>query len=127
MDRAKYFILDVCSPGEEGQRLIRTWNFHTYTGDPADLVNDLAEAAERDYWDTLSAEELKVAENRLRRMARRQGLVLQKSRRRDFRAYDYGGWMIVDAQTNMVEAGGHPTAYSLSLTEVEEYLSGEAS
>jgi hypothetical protein len=60
-------------------------------------------------------------------MARRQGLVLQKSRRRDSPAYDYGGWMIVDTQTNMVEAGGHPMAYSLSLAEVEEYLSGEDS
>ena len=124
MERAKYFMVDVCTPGEEGENLVRTWNFHQYTGDPADLVNDLAKAAaERDYWEALSDEELKVAENRLRRVARRQGLILQKSRRRDFQAYDYGGWMIVDAQTNSVVDGGSPMAYGLSLADVESHLS----
>jgi hypothetical protein len=38
----------------------------------------------------------KVRENRLRRMAERQGLELRKSRRRDPRAKDYGRWYIVD-------------------------------
>ena len=42
----------------------------------------------------------KVRENRLRRMARRQGLVLKKSRVRDPRALDYGKWLIVDARGN---------------------------
>lgn len=38
----------------------------------------------------------KVRENRLRRMAQRQGLRLEKSRRRDPRALDFGGYWLVD-------------------------------
>ena len=36
----------------------------------------------------------KVRENRLRRMAKRQGLALSKSRRRDPLAIDYGQWRL---------------------------------
>jgi hypothetical protein len=36
----------------------------------------------------------KVRENRLRRMAQRQGLTLSKSRRRDPLAVDYGQWLL---------------------------------
>jgi hypothetical protein len=68
----------------------------------------------------------KIRENRLRRMAERQGLALRKSRRRDPRAIDYGGWMIVDAFTNTVVAGtegiGRP---HWSLDDVERYLEGD--
>ena len=70
-----------------------------------------------------TATDEKVRENRLRRMADRQGLRLVKSRRRDPRAIDYGGWMIVDVVTNGIVAGteavGRP---SWSLDEVERYL-----
>jgi len=38
----------------------------------------------------------KVRENRLRRMAARQGLRLEKSRRRDDRALDYGTYWLVE-------------------------------
>lgn len=55
-------------------------------------------------------------------MADRQGLVLRKSRRRDPRATDYGGWMLVDARTNVVELGGTPFAFCASLDDVEKYL-----
>src|SRR6266480_2203539 len=65
----------------------------------------------------------KVRENRLRRMAERQGLQLVKSRRRDPRAIDYGGYMLVDIATNGVVAGvgavGRP---HWGLDDVEEYL-----
>jgi hypothetical protein len=63
-----------------------------------------------------------VRENRLRRMAKRQGLTVLKSRRRDPRAIDYGGYMLVDARTNLVVAGGSPHPYSLDLDEVEAHL-----
>jgi len=43
-----------------------------------------------------------VRENRLRRMADRQGFRLEKSRRRDPRAIGYGTYRIVDLQTNAV-------------------------
>ena len=67
----------------------------------------------------------KVHENKLRRMAERQGLVLHKSRRRDPRSIDYGKYMIVDAFTNTVVAGELNTRRALTLDEVEAYLKGE--
>jgi hypothetical protein len=41
------------------------------------------------------AESAKVRENRLRRMAHRQGFRVTKSRRRDHRARDYGTFWLV--------------------------------
>ena len=52
----------------------------------------------------------KIRENRLRKAAKRQGYEVTKSRRRDPRAVDYGGYMIVDPHTNSIEAGGWATA-----------------
>jgi hypothetical protein len=46
----------------------------------------------------------KVRENRLRRMAERQGLELRKSRRRDPRAKNYGRWYIVDVDREIEAA-----------------------
>lgn len=66
--------------------------------------------------------EEKVRENRLRRMAERQGLKVSRSRRRDPRALDYGGYMLTDASTNGVVLGGSPIAYSATLDEIEAYL-----
>jgi uncharacterized Zn finger protein (UPF0148 family) len=66
----------------------------------------------------------KVRENRLRRMADRQGLTLVKSRRRDPRALDFGRFMIVNKQTNTVEAGELDSPQALDLDEVERYLTG---
>lgn len=43
----------------------------------------------------------KVRENRLRRMAERQGFVLRKNRRRDPRAIDFGRWYVIDAERNI--------------------------
>ena len=63
----------------------------------------------------------KTYEDRLRRMAKRQGLVLMKSRTRDQRARDYCGYMLVDDRNTAV-AGGNPNAYSMSIDEVEQYL-----
>jgi hypothetical protein len=65
----------------------------------------------------------KVRENRLRRAAHRQRLRLVKSRRRDPRAYDFGGYMLVDQDTGAVAAGTeHGLAFTLSLDTVEEWL-----
>lgn len=61
----------------------------------------------------------KIRENRLRQTAKRQGLVLTKSKRRDLRATDYGLYWLVDAQT-----GDPQTKLSgSSLDAVESYLS----
>jgi hypothetical protein len=66
----------------------------------------------------------KVRENRLRRMAERQGLALHKSRRRDPRALDYGRWTLVNAATGSVVLGGE-LAKSTDLDSIEDYLTGE--
>lgn len=67
----------------------------------------------------------KVRENRLRRMAGRQGLKLVKSRRRDERAVDFGGYMLVDEQTKEAVLGSGFFLYQSDITEVECYLVGE--
>src|SRR4051812_8684378 len=64
----------------------------------------------------------KVRENRLRRMAERQGFRLVKSKTRDPRAIGFGGWIVVNSATNIVEAGGN---LFLSIDEVEEFLTQE--
>ena len=69
----------------------------------------------------LSPDQYKSSENRLRRMANRQGLQLQKSRRRDRTAADYRKYMLVDANTTDVPTGGN---WSLDLADVEAILLG---
>jgi hypothetical protein len=66
--------------------------------------------------------EYKVAETRARRMAQRQGYRLEKSRRRDPRAVDFGSYMLVDIDTGGVVAYGLTSGYGLSLTDVFEIL-----
>lgn len=64
----------------------------------------------------------KVRENRVRRMAERQGLALHKSGRRDPRALDYGTYGLYDANRNVLEVGNPSTGFGLSLEEVERAL-----
>ncbi len=69
----------------------------------------------------------KIRENRLRRMADRQGLRLKKSGRRDPRALDYGMYMLISQATNVVVAGAEGTGRpNFTLKDVEEYLTGDA-
>jgi hypothetical protein len=63
----------------------------------------------------------KVTETRLRRKLERMGYRLMKSRRRDPDAYDYGGYMIIDAQKNTIVYGSSPIAFCLSLQDVEDW------
>jgi uncharacterized protein YcfL len=64
----------------------------------------------------LSTQE-KVRENRIRRMAGRQGLQLVKSRRRDPRALDYGMYWLVDNSGVEVTSG--------DADAIEAWLTGE--
>ena len=64
----------------------------------------------------------KVREDRLRAAAQRQGYEIRRSRRRDPRAVDYGGYMIVDPRTNSIEAGGLGDGYQMSINDVERWL-----
>ena len=59
----------------------------------------------------------KVRENRLRRMAERQGLSLTRSRRRDPLALDYGKYWLIHADGSRVTPLGGGT-----LDEIERYL-----
>lgn len=64
----------------------------------------------------------KVRENRLRRMARRQGLSLRKCRRRDPRAIGYRKFMLVNASNYLVEGAWGGGAFELTLDDVENWL-----
>lgn len=63
--------------------------------------------------------EEKIRENRLRRMAERQGKRLVKSRRRDPRAVDYGRYWLHSIENHAVVLGGQ---FGVSLDDVEEEL-----
>ena len=62
----------------------------------------------------------KVWENRIRRMAERQGLRLEKSRRRDTRAVDYGTYRLANPATNTVVSYATPSLYGLALDDIEK-------
>ena len=68
-------------------------------------------------------QKIKVRENRLRRMADRQGLKLQRSPRRDTHAHDYDLYALT-----YIDSGGtmHPegpiSIFAIDLDEVEQYL-----
>ena len=64
----------------------------------------------------------KMHTNSLRRKADRLGLRLHKTRRRDPRAYDFGGWMVVDRFTGIAVYGYQPHDYSATLDDVERFL-----
>jgi hypothetical protein len=65
----------------------------------------------------------KVREARLRRAAQRQGLKLVRSRRRDSQAAGFGRYALVDPDTNRAVAGELGSAASMTLDQVEEWLS----
>ncbi len=68
----------------------------------------------------------KVRENRLRRAARRQGLRLERSRRRDPRAIGHATYRLVDTAGNTIVAGGFTgDGYGMDLDDVARAL-GEA-
>lgn len=70
-------------------------------------------------------QETKVRENRLRRMADRQGLRVVKSRSRDPNAIDYGLYALIQQETGgaVNAAIAQRWVCSWSLDEVEQYLS----
>jgi len=59
----------------------------------------------------------KTKENRLRRVARREGYFLRKSRRRDVWSPDFGRYYVVDPRTNI------PAFESDDLDAIERWLS----
>ena len=65
----------------------------------------------------------RTRENRLRRMAKRQGLMLRKSRRRDERAYDFGQFWLIDGRHNVLVFGD--SNLGATIDEIESYLTRE--
>ena len=67
---------------------------------------------------------LKVEEARLRRAAKRQGLILRKSPRRDPCAVDYGMYALIDPETGgAVHPHGPISPFGLTLEMVGGHLS----
>ena len=67
----------------------------------------------------------KVNENRLRRVADRQGLQLRKSRRRDPNAVDYGLYALIErSYGSAIHPHGVISEYDLTLEDVGLYLEG---
>lgn len=66
----------------------------------------------------------KVRENRLRRMAARQGLALTRSRRRDPRALDYGLYWLSRGKGQITDSDDSVLS-GVTLDEVEAYLTRE--
>lgn len=62
----------------------------------------------------------KVRENRLRRMAERQWMRIEKNRRRDPHAADYGGYQLL--KDNTVILGCTQYEYDATLDDIEWYL-----
>lgn len=64
---------------------------------------------------------MKVRENRLRRMAERRGFILEKSRRRDKRAVDYGRYRLLVNHRDLDELA-QTTPFTQTLDEIETQL-----
>ena len=73
----------------------------------------------------------KIRENRIRRMAKRQGYELLKSRRRDPRAIGYRRYVLWDPHKEAVLVGGSTNPktthdlFTATLDDLEAYLTGQ--
>ena len=65
----------------------------------------------------------KIRENRLRRKLSRMGYRLEKSRRKDQDAWDFGLYAVVDQQTSGVVNDATPGMYSWTMDDVEAWIS----
>ena len=75
--------------------------------------------------DTMTVD--KTYENRVRRQVGRRGYRLEKSRRKDPKAWDYGTYQIVDVATSAIVGAYFDVGqgYGLSIEDVEEWLEGD--
>ena len=63
-----------------------------------------------------------ISESGVRRLARREGYLVRKSRSRDPDAIGYGAFMLIDRDTGGAILGGYPFQYTADLEEIREYL-----
>ncbi len=73
----------------------------------------------------MTDKQLKALEVALRRKAKRQGLILQKSRVRTLEAPSHGTYRLIDASRNSIELGDPSNGYGMSLVDIEDYLKEE--
>jgi hypothetical protein len=74
----------------------------------------------------ISVTDDKARESRLRRAAHRQGLSLEKSKRRDPNALGYGLYALVDPTTRFTMHTPAPWGvHTFDLDDVEQYLNGD--
>ena len=66
--------------------------------------------------------ELARRESAVRRKAARVGLVVNKNPSRNQIMPNYGGFMLVDGESNSVVAGAAQNAYELTINEIEAEL-----
>jgi hypothetical protein len=86
-------------PAERAELVAQLPRLGPAWGELRGVLNGLNRVLERRTMPDTAAAEI-ARELRLRRLAERQGLVLQKSRRRDTRLYDYGRYFLLDARSN---------------------------
>ncbi|ORW12882.1 hypothetical protein [Mycolicibacter longobardus] len=75
-----------------------------------------------DELNAMTATQYKTYENRLRRVAARQGLRLEKSRLRDHRAVGYGTYQLVDVASNTLVSYSGTNGYGLGLDDIATTL-----
>jgi len=69
----------------------------------------------------------KYKEDQMRRVAKRQGLMLVKSRTRDPRAIDYGCYALADMDRRIVHGIGAAERFAASFDEIRDYLNKSVS
>ena len=84
-------------------------------------LDDVA-ALPADHLNAMPRQQYKAVENLVRRAARRQGVTLEKSRRRDPRATDYRTYCLLDCEQNSVVASFRSSDSSPGLLEVAKFL-----
>lgn len=65
---------------------------------------------------------MQMTEQAVRRLARREGYVLRKSRSRDPDNPSYGGYLLIEPERNLLMLGGGAFNYSADLDEVVDWL-----
>jgi hypothetical protein len=66
----------------------------------------------------------KTDEKRVRRMAARQRMRLEKSRRRDPNAFDYNTYMLIDTDSNGAVLAPQVGGRGYTLNQIETFLKG---
>ena len=63
-----------------------------------------------------------ISESSVRRLARREGYIVRKSRTRDPDSIHFGGFMLIDSEINGAVLGCYPFEYSADLDAIHDWL-----